>query len=184
MSFLLKGKQQHCAISGKEIRDGDYALLIPTFESHSDDPVNIFSESIVLRNEFEGWALRDEIIGRVREPCTEWYRGSRSYKVLVDTEYFLLARSLVEEKLRLFFQQHIFGLEINAEAWPEFCRQVNSLEKGEFEVHPGTSLAWDKSSPAFILLVRNAKDGLDDAIKIPAQEWATLQETLSAVPVA
>jgi hypothetical protein len=66
MPIIFSDQELYCAISGKPIHKDDYALAIPAFPIHPEDPDSLFSDNIALRDEFEKWELRDRIIANCK----------------------------------------------------------------------------------------------------------------------
>jgi len=83
----------------------------------------------VLREEFEKWGFRNEVQRRFAELVKSEFLTSEFFVVAFVNEEFLIARSLVEENVRVFFLKEIFAFSIPKSAWTNFYNNV-SLTKG------------------------------------------------------
>ena len=175
MPFLLK-ENNRCAISGKLIKHGDQVVSFPAYESHPGEPEYVCSENIALRNEFENWQYKNQVINKVRAAWVSWYRSSTSYSVLWDDSAFLLVRSLLENKFRIFFLNHVFAVELVQEKWKEF-KQKLTVGDGEILLGSGVSLVWKVSPLSTNLLLMDNE--WRDAIEIPSSDWERMVQVLS-----
>lgn len=179
MPWISKGQKLYCSISGREIRESDYVVVIPAFEVDPKDPDSVFSDNIALRDEFEKWDLRDRIIARSQKQWVQWYRDSSSYKILVDNENFLIIGSLIEDRITLTFLKHIFGIATSLELWGDFCKQV-VFDKGEFWINKTVHISWEVVELSFsVILTSEIEYGSRDRIKVHMREWNQLKEYLS-----
>lgn len=183
MPSILHGQELYCAISGKPIHEDDYVVVIPAFPVHPNDPDSFFSDNIALRDEFENWRLKDRIIAKAQAVWLKDYRSSKFYKILVDNEYFFLARSLVEDRVSLTYLKHVFGFGTKLDLWVELCHSITNLDKSEFHLSQNEILTWNTVFPSHVVLIREIKNGSKDRIYVPLAEWAALKEILSQVTI-
>jgi hypothetical protein len=180
MPWVFRDEQLYCAISGKEIHDGDYVVVIPAFEIDPKDPESIFSDNIALRDEFEKWPLNDKIIAKSQKRWIQWYRDSTSYKILVDNENFLLMKSLIEDRVSLTFLRHVFGVATTGALWQKLCQQFLHSEKGHFQLSENERLTWSMEEPlSYVTLILDIENGSRDRIKVRLSEWLSLKDFLS-----
>jgi len=126
-----------CPISKKKITTEDSIIAFPPFECTPDEPFFICYEAVVLREEFEKWEFRNEVQRRFAELVKSSFLTSKYFVVAFVSEEFLIAGSLVEENIRVFFLQEILELFIPKNVWANFCNNV-ILKKGSivlFENH-------------------------------------------------
>lgn len=178
MPTILNHQNIHCAISGKLIHKEDYVVVIPAFPIHPEDPDSFFSDNIALRDEFEKWPLKDKIIAKAQEVWLKDHRSRKSQKILVDNEYFLVTKNLKEDRISLTFLNHVFGVGTKTIVWTKLCQQVTTLEKNEFVLSPSEKIFWD-TTPSYVVLIREIRNGSRDRIKIPMAEWLSLKEILA-----
>ena len=180
MPWVFRDEQLYCAISGKEIHDDDYVVVIPAFEINPKDPESIFSDNIALRDEFEQWPLKDKIIAKSQKQWIQWYRDSTSYKILVDNENFLIMKSLLEDRVSLTFLKHVFGIATTSALWKNLCLHILQSDQGEFQVNNNTRIFWDTElTTSHVILILNIENGSKDRIKVPLSEWSSLKDFLS-----
>ena len=179
MPIILHDQELYCAISGKPIHKDDYVVVIPAFPIQPEDPDSFFSDNIALRDEFENWKLKDQIIAKAQAPWLKEYRSSKFHKTLVDNEYFFLNESLIEDRVSLTFLKHVFGIGTNKKLWTNLCHDITTLNKSEFRLDPGQILTWDTVFPLYVILIREIENGSRDRVYIPMAEWKTLKEILS-----
>lgn len=180
MPWILRDQQLYCAISGKEIHKNDYVVAIPAFEIDPKDPDAIFSDNIALRDEFEQWPLKDKIIAKSQKRWLQKYRNSTSYKILIDSENFLIMKSLIEDRISLTFLKHVFGIATTIALWQKLCQQFFDSEKGLFQLSENARLTWNMEVPlSFVTLILDIENGSRDRIKVPLTEWLHLKEFLS-----
>jgi hypothetical protein len=180
MPWILKGQKLYCAISGREIHQNDYVVVIPAFDVDPKDPDSIFSDNVALRDEFEKWDLKDRIIARSQKRWVQWYRDSASYKILIDAENFLIMKSLIEDRITLTFLKHVFGIATSLALWEELCKQIIVFDKSEFRVSKTMRISWEVGeSLSSVILISEIEDGSRDRIKVPVLEWKQLKEYLS-----
>lgn len=180
MPWVLRDQQLYCAISGKEIHNSDYVVVIPAFEIDPTDPDSIFSDNVVLRAEFENWPLKDKIIAKSQKRWIQEYRDSTSYRLLIDNENFLVMKSLIEDRVSLTFLKYVFGIATTLGLWEKLCQDMANLKKGEFQLSKSTRLAWEmKVSSPYVTLIHDVENGFRDRIQVPLPQWVHLKEFLS-----
>ena len=177
MPFTLS-ELNHCAISGKPLEQQDFVVVFPVYKSHLGEPEHICSENIALRDEFENWQYRDRVISRVRSAWVEWYRNTKSYSILWDHDSFLVVESLLEDKIRIFFLNHVFAVELIKEQWNEFQQKTLTIREGHILLRSNVSLFW-KTYPSYTNLLIVDKEWRD-TIDIPSSEWEHLMRFFSS----
>lgn len=176
MPFLLN-KNNRCAVSGKLIKHGDRVVAFPVYESHPGEPEYVCSENIALRDEFENWQYKDRVVSKVRMAWVSWYRSSTSYSILWDDDSFLIVKSLLENKLRIFFLNHVFAVEVVKEKWEEFQHKL-TIGDGQIVLRANASLSWMASPPyTNLLLVDNE---WKDSVNILSSDWERLVRFFSS----
>ena len=81
-----------CAISRKELKEGDDVMGFPFFDVLPDEPEFICCEDIALRSEFERWHLRDSVIKKVRNFWVERVHERGFILILAENENFLIIK--------------------------------------------------------------------------------------------
>lgn len=176
---LILDKDVRCSISGKPISRQDHAIGFPMFESSPDEPEFVCAENIVLRNEFEKWAFKDRVVEKVRRFCVNSHRNSKFFRVVAEDEFFLVVKSLIEDKVSLFFLKHVFALEMNKGTWKDLCRKVTNSESGNLLLDPNLLFSWERAHDRYTLSLMN-RNGWPDTVEISAMEWTKLKLLLSS----
>lgn len=167
-----------CAISRKSIQASDDVVSFPYFESYPGEPEFVCCENIALRSEFERWRLRDRVIEKVRDFWTRWYRESKFFSILAENESFLIAKSTIENRVLLFFLNHVFSVEFTEDTWRKFSNQILTVEKGNIIANERMVLYWDMNITKGTLTLHTSDDWRDSII-IRMTEWRSLQKLLT-----
>jgi hypothetical protein len=193
-----------CAISGRFIGNRDNVTGFPAFVSDPHDPHHVYSDASVLRDEFEGWELRDDVAERVRAYWSAWYRQDPVvYTVIFEDDDYLLVENKVSAAARIVFHRHVFALDIPQAAWLDFCERLlgafeTSVESGsfvgclyelvkrllglnviEFNPYPNTVLIFKEQAEFIEIQWRNRIAG-QDRIRLSRPAWAAFQAILAA----
>jgi|GEM_PF-6579848 len=168
-----------CAISNKETKIDDDVVTFPYFDAKPGDAEFICCEDIALRSEFEKWYLKERVVEKVRNFWTQQYHRARSFLILAENENFLIAKSKVENKVLLFFLNHVFSIEFTKDTWKTFGNLILTAEIGDIKTNKQNSLYWnvDDAKGNLFLQVKSIRK---DSITIPMAEWQNLQDLLSA----
>lgn len=193
-----------CAISGRFLGNRDDVTGFPAFVSDPHDPHHIYSDASALRDEFEGWDLRDEMAERVKAYWSAWYRQDPVvYTVVFEDDDCLLVENKVTAAARVVFHRHVFALDIPQTVWGEFCDQlVGAFEASaaggsfvercyefvkrllglnviEFNPFPNTVLVFREQAEFIEIQWRNRIAG-QDRIRLSRPEWGAFQAVLAA----
>jgi len=180
MPFIIIGRTT-CCISGKLLQADDKIVAFPPFACDSNEAEFVCYEGVALREEFETWVLRNSITKRVKEFWVQSYHTTKAFRVITEDDDYLLVRSLAESKLRLFFLQHVFGIDIPRTNWREFCKQLGTAEMTTvIPLETGIVLSFAKEVDRVSLCLRIEEALGHDCIDLSPTEWLRLQTVLLA----
>jgi len=168
-----------CAISKKELQEGDDVVHFPYYDAMPSEPEFICCEDIALRSEFEKWQLRDRVIQKVRDFWIREYRDSVYFSILAENEIILISKSYVEDSIRLFFLKYVFDVWLTEDTWKRFQDFV-TVEKGSIKLSEKESFSWNVDSAKGSVVLQKI-EVRKDTIIVPITEWQNLQELLSTI---
>lgn len=166
-----------CGISQRIIQKGDRCFWLPTFPCDPQDPLSKYSGACVLRDEFEKWELREELVRKIRETREQALSDSKSLKacpILFHDNTYLIIKARGSKKIEIIFWQHLFALDIPQGEWRNFYSQMLSLVD-EIALDPNAI----KEQEEKVKISGNAW-GAGDCIELSLQEWKHLLDALKA----
>ncbi len=179
MPLMIMGKTP-CAISGKIISKEDKFLCFPQFLCDPLDPAIVCQDACVLRDEFEKWEFRENVIRRVKSFWSLDYRLREAFTVVFEDENYLLVKSKVEDKAEILFFQHIFVIDVPKAKWREFCKEVLS-DSDVVRISPycNTTFIFTREAEGVQICVYTQQRN-HDCVKVPYSEWSDFQAMLAA----
>ena len=156
----------------------DDVIIFPYFYSQPGEPEFAYCENVALRSEFEVWHLRDKITKKVRDFWIQEYHQATSFSILAENENYLIARSLIENRVLLFFLNHVFSIEFTRDIWKRFKDLILTSKEENINTIVEHTLSWSVDHTKSRVSVQT-KTIRRDSIILSIAEWLSLQEVLS-----
>lgn len=164
-----------CEISKRIIQKGDYCFWLPSFPCDPQDPFSKYSGAWALRDEFEKWELRGDLVRKVRETWKQAFsdpKSLESFLVLFHDDTYLIIKSQRSKGAEIVFWDHLFVLDVQRVTWKKFYNQM---------LGPISEIALDpyavKEEGETIEISVNLGDR-QDRIELSLQEWEHFQDAL------
>ena len=164
-----------CAISGKEVQEGDNFFGLPAFPCGPQDPLANYCEACVLRDEFEKWELREVLVQKVKEFWGQWLSTSEFSSSIFHDDIYLIVKNRADNSVRIHFIQHLFLIHVQRKDWKEFYGQmmgpVNEISIGHYTIYT------IRKKEEKVEISETYKYG-QDRIEVTLEEWEHLQDAL------
>ncbi|RLC69599.1 MAG: hypothetical protein DRI81_20255 [Chloroflexi bacterium] len=180
MAIVILGKTP-CAISGRIVSKTDKVLCLPPFPATLNDPAAVCSDACILRDEFEKWEFRDNVVRLVKEFWVQQHNTSEAFTVLHEDNEYLMAKGEVEAKTRILFLKHAFVIDIPQEIWQDFRGQLLGIEDA-VSICPYSTIAlsFNKRVDKMEICIE-FQGGGKDCIELSRPEWSRFQSVLTTM---
>ncbi|MCA9957649.1 MAG: hypothetical protein R3E31_22250 [Chloroflexota bacterium] len=109
---LIKVGVTKCVLTGKVVEEGDSIVCFPPLEHDPNDPIAICYDACAQREAFETWKYKATLIEKISAYWQEYYNQSSAFETVFLDKSLMLIRGVYERKIRIFFLQHVFFLDI------------------------------------------------------------------------
>lgn len=179
MAIVISGKTP-CAISGRIITGKSSVLCFPPFSTTPDDPVTICSDACVLRDEFEKWEYRDNVIELTKEFWIQQYHASETFIVVYEDDEYLFAKGKIEAKIRILLLKHAIVIDIPQAIWQNFRGQLLDMQDVvNISPYSTIALSFNKRMDKIEIRIDIQGNGWD-CIELSLLEWSHFQSILTA----
>jgi hypothetical protein len=181
MALVISGKTI-CAISGRVITSKNKVVCLPPFPTHPDDPTTTCSDACVLRDEFEGWRFRNDVIELVAKTWLQQYHASEAFEVVYEDDEYLFVIGKAEQKLRILFLKYAFVIDVPLPIWRDFCTSLLSMQDAVTVFLYSTIVLKATKKLDKVEIRIDVKGSGWDCIELSMSEWSRFEEILIAGP--
>lgn len=170
MALVLIGKT-HCMISNRIIQANDYFVCFPPFSSEPSNPIYKYSDGCAIREYLNNWKHKEQLQEAVKQFWLEYYSHSKVFIMLFQDDEYLIWQSSIEDKVKIYFLQHFFTLELPVSFLSKIYLQLHqNFDKIHFQTYANSLFLIQKQDNKMMLSIKTI-NFQQDYIVLQQDEW-------------